>query len=230
MAAVTLLGTVTFNTTAGSKSVTATPAVGDLIVLFCAHTGTAGSTAPTDNQGGTYSLVKTSTKAAGVDIIEVWIRNSLVSSAVSHVITHNPNAGTTSGGGIVACKVTGMSRSGSSAVRQAGARAQAAAGLTPSVTMDTGAILTGNAVLEAIFNTTNPAGLTPPASHTELTDTGYATPATGIEVASRDSGETGSVLTWGSTSATAFCGVAVELDTSAVAGGADPGDFFAMFD
>lgn len=50
MAAATLLGTATFTTASGSKTVTATPAVGDLIIIVCAHTGnTVVGIAPTDN-------------------------------------------------------------------------------------------------------------------------------------------------------------------------------------
>jgi hypothetical protein len=37
MAAVTLLGSATFDTSSGTKQVTATPAVDDLIVIITAH-------------------------------------------------------------------------------------------------------------------------------------------------------------------------------------------------
>lgn len=215
MAVVTLLGTATFNTTAGNKTVTATPAVNDLIVVVAGASGTseanAATTSVTDNQtGGTYVKVADSLGAGASPRISIWIRTGLIGSATSTVFT--ASQGSSSGGGLAVLKVTGMTRVGFDAGRQYKG-AFGAGGTTPTVSF-TAACLTGNAVIEGVVNGANPATLTPPASHTERVDTGYATPTTGLEVASRDSGETGSTITWGGSSASAWRAAAVELNTA----------------
>ena len=217
MAAVTLLGTQTVNTSSGTKTVTATPAVGDLIVLVCAHTGNTSTAAPTDNNSdgaGTYTLVTTAVKASSADTMKVWIRNSFIGSASSTVFTHAP--GTTTGGGVGVFKVTGMTRTGLNAIRQSAIQSNRAAA-TPTPVLGVAA-LTGNPLIGAVFNATNPATMTARGTpaYTERFDTGYATPTSGLETMSIDSGETGTSIAWGNASASAFCSIIVELDTSAI--------------
>lgn len=214
MAAVTLLGTATFTTINGSKTVTATPAVGDLIVIVCAHTSNTSSAAPTDDQSGTYTLAGTTrTKNTSADTLGIWVRDALISSAVSTVFTHAP--GSTTGGGLAVHKVTGMSRAGSSAILLSAGQNNQASGGTPSAAFGS-ALTVGNVFIGAVFNATNPATMTPPTSSTERVDTGYNSPATGLETASVDSIPLDvSTVNWGGTSASAFCCAAVELDTSA---------------
>lgn len=220
MAAVTLLGTATFNTTSGTKTVTATPAVGDLIVIITAHTSNTSTTAPTDdNNAGRYTLVGSSiVKATNADTMRFWIRNDFIRAASSTIFTHAP--GTTSGGGLAVLKVTGMSRCGItgaarlvSGVVQFGKQENQAAA-TPAPALPASAD-TNNPTIGAVFNATNPATMTPPTNWTERNDSGYATPTTGLETVSRNSGFTGTTVTWGSASGSAFCSGIIELDTSA---------------
>lgn len=216
MAVVSLLGTATFTTTSGTKTVTATPAVNDLIVIVVAHTGSTSSVNPTDNNSsGTYTLIDSSVKATSADTMRIYIRDSLITSSTSTIFTHAPGA--TSGGGLAVLKVTGMSRVGSSADRQSAKQDNQAAGGTPAPVFAS-AVLTDNPVIGAVFNASNPATLTPRGTpaYTEATDVGYNTPTTGLEVMYISSGETASTITWGSTSATAFCSLVLELDTSAI--------------
>ena len=210
MAAITLLGAATFDTSSGSKTVTATPAVNDLIVIVAAHSGNSSAATPTDSQGGTYTAVNSAVKASSADRMGVFVRNSPIPSAVSTVFTHAP--GTSTGGGLAVHKVTGMTRSGSSAVRQS-AKQDNQAAATPAPVFGS-APLTTNPVLAALFNATNPATMTPRTNFTERVDAGYNTPASGLEVMSRDSGETATTQTWGSASGSAFCSLALELDSS----------------
>lgn len=212
MAAVTLLGTATFSTASGTKTVTATPAVGDLIVIYTAHTGNTSAATPTDDQGGVYQEVTAaaSVKVTSADQLRCFIRTQLIPAAVSTIFTHAP--GTSTGGGLAVHKVTGMGRVGAAAARQAAVQNNQAAA-TPAPAYGSSA-LTGNAHIGAIFNGTNPATMTAPASWTERTDVGYATPTSGLETASRDSGFTGTTVTWGSASGSAFCSSIVELDNS----------------
>lgn len=204
---------VTNNTSSGTKSATFTPAVGNLIVVLTAHTGYTGSTAPTDDQGGTYSLVTTATKNASADRMQVWIRTALVSSAVAHAISHAP--GTTTGGGIWITRWSGISAIGAGAARQS-AKQDNQSAATPAPAFATAALST-NATITAVFNATNPAGLTQPTNYTDRGALGYASPTTGWQLATRSSGETGTTITWGSSSGSAFCSVAVELSADLTA-------------
>lgn len=210
MAAVTLLGSATFNTSSGSKTVTATPAANDLIVIIAAHSGNSSAATPTDDQGGTYTAIANAVKASSADRLGLFVRNSPIPAAISTVFTHAP--GTSTGGGLAVLKVTGMTRSGSSAVRQS-AKQDNQAAATPAPVFGS-APLTGNPVIGVLFNATNPATMTPRTNFTERADAGYNSPATGLEVMSRDSGETATTQTWGSASASAFCSLVVELDSS----------------
>ena len=208
---VSLLGTPTFNTNSGTKTVTATPVVGDLVVIITAHTGNTSAAAPTDNNsggGGTYTLVNTAVKATSADTMRVWVRDNLITSATSTVFTHAP--GTTSGGGLAVIDCQGSNLAGSAAIVQSAIQSNQAAGGTPAPVFGT-AVNTLDAVIGAVFNASNPAALTPRTNFTELFDSGYNIPTTGLEVISRDSGETGTTMTWGSTSATAFASVVVEV-------------------
>lgn len=213
MAAVTSLGS-SFTTTSGTKTVTATPAVGDLIVIVTAHTGNTSAAAPTDNNnGGTYSLINSAVKASSADTMRVWVRNAPIGSASSTVFTHAP--GTSTGGGLVVLKVTGMTRCQRGAIRQSAIQSNQAAGGTPTPVLGSAA-LTGNALIGAVFNATSPATMTPRSSPawTERNDSGYSTPTAGLETMSIDSGETGTSIAWGGTSASAFCSLVIELDAS----------------
>ena len=210
MATVTLLASV-WNTTAGAKTVTATPAVGDLIVIIAAHSGVSGNEAG-DNQGaGTYTEVEARVKNSSADDIRVYVRDELIASATSTIFGSTP--GTTTGGGVMVLKVTGMSRVGAAAVRQAGGQANVASSTAPIVTLGS-AMLTSNPVIGAVFNGANPAGLTPPALMTELADVGYGTPPNGLEVCAANSGVTSTFRQWGNTTIT-YATVLLELDTSA---------------
>lgn len=217
MAAVTLLGSATFNTTAGSKTVTATPAASDLIVIITAHSGNTSTSAtpPTDNNSdglGTYAFVTSALKNGSADVMCVWVRKNKIGSATSTVFTHAP--GTTTGGGLAVLKVTGMTIAGLLAAIRSGASANQASGGTPSVSLGAAAN-TNNPVIGAVFSATNSTTtVANNASYTERFDNGYATPTSGLEVMTRDSGETGSSVSWGGTVASAFCAVLIELDVT----------------
>lgn len=216
MAAITLLGTATWTATSGTKTVTATPAVGDLIVIVTAHTGNTSSSTPTDdNSSGTYTRITSAVKASSADTLGIHIRTALIGAASSTVFTHAP--GTSSGGGLAVFKVTGMTRTGAAAARQSAVQSNQGAGGTPTPVLGSAA-LTANALIAALFNATNPAGMTPRASPawTERNDSGYNTPASGLETMTIDSGETGTSIAWGGTSASAFCDLVLELDTSQI--------------
>lgn len=216
MAATTFLGNTisTTNGTAGSvKTVVATPAASDCVVIVSVATGSTAVNAPTDNNSdglGTYSLAATCLKASSADILQAWVRNALVGSATSTTFSYG--AGVTSGGGLGVYKLTGMTRFGVAAVRQAAIQSNVAAA-TPAPVFGA-AVLTGNPVLGFMFNDANPATMTPRTGFTEDLDIGYALPAAGVETMHIDSGETGTTMTWGSASSAGFGAIVIEMDTS----------------
>lgn len=222
MAAVTAAGT-TWNTTAGNKTVTATPAADDLIVVVAASSGLAGgTTAVTDDNSdgrGTYVQVdQDRTGFSTTGVLTVWVRNALIGSATSTVFTA-AQAGS-SGGGLCVLRVSGMSIVGLPAVRRigvssynTGGQSTVAAGTPAPVLAATP--LTANTVITAVCNGTNSSTtVVQRAGYTEDTDLGYTTPATGIEVSHRNSGETLATITYGGATASQFASVAIELDTS----------------
>lgn len=222
-------GAQVYNTTAGNKAATLAGAtLNDLLVVICAMTGAV--TAPTvtdDNSSGAYTdctggAVLKNTSADGM---WVFARNSLVPATASTIITMTSPGGDT-GGGLFVYRVTGMARVGSQAVLQVAKQSNQAAAGTPAPVFGASP-LTTNSLIGAVHNATNPATMTPPTSWTEKHDTGYATPTTGLETATIDSGFTTATVTWGGTSASAFGSIAVEMDASAAPAGADPFPFAA---
>lgn len=200
--------------TAGTtdRFVTITPAVGDLLVVFCSVRANVNTT-PTasDNQGGTYTLVQAAEFGTNQHTLSAFVADQLVASAVSTTIT--VATGSNTSGNVVAVAVSGMSKTGSAAILQSGKDENNAAGATPAVTFGS-AVNTSNVTLGAVGNTNNPATMTPPTSWTERQDIGQPTSNVGLEVVTRDSGFTGTTITWGSTSTVVSAAIAIELDGS----------------
>lgn len=213
MAAVTLLGTATFDTNSGTKTVTATPAVGDLIVIITAHAANTSAATPTDDQGGTYTTITSGMHGASSNnTLMTHIRTALIPSAVSTVFTHAP--GTSEGGGLAVLKVTGMTLVGAAAALQS-AKQESQDSTTPAPVF-AATPKSGNPVIGAVHSNTNPAGLTPRSSpaYAELVDAGYTNPIQGLEIMSIDSGETSATITWGSATVSKYSDAVIELDIS----------------
>lgn len=211
----------TWNTTAGNKTVTATPALSDLIVVVHGISGWASgdSSTITDNNSdglGSYTRIGTATAPlsnGGGTACALWIsvRNSLIGSATSTIFTAT-NSGDT-GGGLTVLRFSGMSRTGSSAIKQSIGESNATENpptITFSATTDT-----ANPVILACMGEDNPLAITPPTGFTEADDTGWATPTTGIEVCWDDSGNTATLFSWTGGATTDHNEVGLELDTSA---------------
>lgn len=223
MATVALLGTPTWVTTGGDTTVTATPTVGDLIVIIAGTSGLAGgTTAVSDNQavGGTYVQVdQDRTGFSTTGVLTVWVRNALIQSASSTVFT--ASQGSSSGGGLVVLRVTAMSIVGLSAVRRigvasynTGGQSTGTLGTTPAPVL-AATPLSANPIITAVANGTNSATtVVQRTGYTEDFDNGYNVPATGLEVSHLNSGESSATITYGGTTATAFASVAIELDSS----------------
>lgn len=191
-----------------------TPAVGDLLVVFVVASATvaAGSVRGT-GAGLTFSKVTSFVKASSADTIYCFVADAFVTAAASQTVTFDCTGDAATGAIIEVASVSGMTWKGLNAIRQSAGQSNQASGGTPAPAFASAA-LTGNPTLGVVGNATNAATLTPPTSWTERADTGYATPTTGCEYVSRDSGFTGTTVTWGSTSGSAFGSLIIELDAS----------------
>lgn len=199
------------STGTSNRTAVGTPAVGQLLVVLCAVAANTNDVPTcTDNQGGTYTRLfcLASTISAIAHRFSVFVRDSLVSSAVSHTIT--VATGSNTAGVVVVVPVTGMTRTGASAVRSQGTQANAAAG-TPAPTLNQAA-LTGNLTIVGVDSADSTT--TPPTGWTERADSSQTSDAVSLEVATRDSGFTGTAITFGAAQSTVFSAMAIELDTS----------------
>lgn len=117
------------------------------------------------------------------------------------------------GCGATAYQVTGYNAL--DPVAQAGPLSSGAGGIAPSVNM-AAARNTNNSYMAGAWNLSNPAALTPPSGWTEIADTGFNTPTTGVTGSFRDGGETSATITWGDTSATSWVVAAIEINDDSV--------------
>lgn len=212
----------TWNTTAGNKTVVATPAASDLIVVVHGMStwASADNSVVTDNNAdglGTYHRIGSATapmSEGGGTTGALWIsvRNALIGSATSTTFTVT-NTGDT-GGGLTVLRFSGMTRVGGAAVLQSVGESSATEN-PPTITFAS-TTLTGNPVILACMGEDNPLALTPPTGFTEADDTGWATPTTGIEVCWDDSGNTATLFSWSGGASTDHNEVGIELDTSAL--------------
>lgn len=216
---ITLMGSL-LNTTSGTHTVTATPAVGDLIVIIRTATGSTTSTAPTDNNSGgagTYSLGKSVLRNTSADILEIWVRTALIASASSTVFTEAP--GVTTGGGLQVFKVTNMTNVGAAAILQSASQANQAANAVPAPTF-TNFPLATNPIFTAAANATGSGGFANfvgPVGHVNTALLGYATPTSTLRSTFAEGGVTAKAQTWTAQSPTVWGSIAIELDSSSSA-------------
>ena len=215
MATVTHAATATWSTTGGNTTNTFTPALFDLIVVVTGSTGVTTASVTdnnTDGHGQYTQIGATRTGFSTSGNLQIWIRNSVIGSATSTIVTASQSGST--GGGLDCYRVAGMRRTGATAARSNGGQSTGGAGNTPAPVLSL-TPLTGNPIITAVCNGANPAGVTQPTSYTEPTNVGYNTPTTGMNTAFINSGITNATITWGTASASIFASLAIELDTSA---------------
>jgi hypothetical protein len=210
MATVTLgIQTTSTSNTNSYASGAFTPAANDFLVVIVHATGTVQNPATlTDSQSLGFTLISRATYNSAADSVYVFTANKRA-AASSMTVTFDCTGDNATGAIIAVFRVAG---SDGCYIRQVGTNSGAGA-TTPSVALGT-AVSTGNSVVGAVGNGANPATLTQPGSWSELGDVGYNTPPSGQEAASRNSGETGSTITWGSSSGTAWGAAVVEIYTS----------------
>jgi hypothetical protein len=214
MAAITHIRSAAPTTNATTYTDTAfTPSAGVLLIVAAVASGTVANADLTSSSGLTFVRAATATMNSGADTIYLFVANDLTTGAEEQLTFDCTGDGAT-GAIRLTGQITGMTKTGSTAVRQFKALSNQAAGGTPAITFDS-ACLTDNPTLGVLGNKSNPFGVTAPTSWNELNARAYDTPTTGGHYVGRDSGFTGTTITWGSTSATAFGGLIVEFDVSA---------------
>jgi hypothetical protein len=192
-----------------------TPAVGDLFVVFVAAVNpsiTLGlNFSVSDDRGGTYTKVL-DPPSSGSPRLMAFVRNSLLNTtSLATVTCTDANDEVQEVAGTVVA-IAGMYYTGSSAVRSSGV--QGAGSGTPAPALNQSA-LTGNITLGAVQDLSDPAAITPPTGWTERVDHGWTDGSSiGLEVATRDSGFTGTTITWGSAAGSAFNAIVLELDSA----------------
>ncbi len=195
-----------------------TTAVGDLIVVFCAASGNTLAT-PTCSDNGSigsgYTLVGTALWGTSANIMSVFVSNTRVTAALATTIT--VATGSNTAAEIVAYALSGVEHLAIGAIWQHASQANQAASTTPAPTFTNNA-LTGNIILSAVANTSDPATMTVTSGSTPTwtkdQDLGQATPSTGLATEHTNSGFTSKAITWGSTSGSTFASFALEIDSS----------------
>ena len=194
-----------------------TPAVGNLLVVLVTASATVDPGTCTNSAGLSFVRVESALKANSADSLYAFVSTGLVTSAVAQTCTFScPNDAAT--GAIVSVlSISGMTLTGYDAIIRAGVQNNGAAVSAPACALGHAA-LTGNPLIGFVGNATSPATMTPPSGWTEDSDaTGFSSPTCGQEVVHINSGFTGSTVTWGGTSATAFGAIVLEFDTSTTA-------------
>ena len=180
-----------------SAAISLTATAGDLLVVFISTSGNT-NTSPTctDNAGGTYDLILSGLWNSSANSFACFVRASLHISASPATITVTVATGANTAAQIGIIAVSGMSKVGAAAVRSSGKQENGAVSTTPAPALNQAA-LTENMTLSAVASADGTTS--PNASWTERVETSQATPTTCLEVATRDSGFSGTAITHGAT-------------------------------
>ena len=223
MAAVTNLLATPFESTTNSSTYTTpsvTPAAGDLLIVFVGATGKGGAlTSISDSLGGAYVMPDFFLATSSADMITIGVASQLASGSSLTVTVNTGSAAT--GCAIHIAKVTGMTNVGNAAVRQHNGTDNGTSGTTPAPSFGVAA-LTSNPTVGMVGSGSLTA-VTPPTNWTELAEgAGFITPNWLQESVGRDSGFTGTTITWGNTRAAVFGAYIMELDASGAAAAVIP--------
>lgn len=188
-----------------------TPVANDLLIAFATVAGQAAGGTFSDTQGLGWTQIDTALYHVSADVLVFAVANGLCVGAPMTVTFTPAGAPTDTGLVFTVMRVSGMNRVGAAAVRQSAKVQNQTSSANPAATFGS-AVLTGNPTVGAVgsFGGTN----TPPTGWTELSDIiGSSSGIPAIETVSRDSGFTGTVVTWGALVNT-FSVLIAELEAS----------------
>lgn len=190
------------------------PGVGDLAIVFVGTTGLASvaSAIADDNAGGSsWTLIGSALRTTSLDVQAAFVRTTPFSSTAGTTVTATIGAPT--GAFIAVVLINGMSRYGSSAIRQfAREQNQTAGGPAPTYGVPA---LTTNLQLTCINTNANPPNCPGPAGFTSRVNGGYITPTAGFQLYTIDSGDTSTTVSWSGSAGNAYSDMAIEIDASA---------------
>lgn len=206
------ISTASSSNTTSYASASFIPNAGDWLVVFVVATGTLVAGTMTDSLGLGFTLIKWetyNTVASPADSIYCFVANKLASHT-SMTVTFDCTGDAASGCSIYVARISGME--GAPGYWKQIKSAKGNGPGTPAVTMDT-AFNTNNCGIACVGNGANPTSLTAPTGWTTTNgvDTGYNTPTTGQESVNITSGETGTTITWGSSSSTNWGAIVLEI-------------------
>lgn len=196
-----------------------TPALNELLGVWVHHSATTADAAPTmtDSQGLGFTRVFTRLADNSGTSISFFIANALA-AASSMTVTYSCAGSTTPTGALIqVVGITGATKTGAAAIKQSASVDKATNGgssTTPFATLGAN-VDTNNVTLGGVTVLQSPAAMTPPTGWTEFDDTGYSSPTTGGEYATRNDGFASTTLTWGNTVVGRWQAGAVEIDMSA---------------
>lgn len=193
----------------GTRTVSITPAANRLLVVFASVSANTQTTpVMTDNQGGTYTLVGQAYWSASANNMFAFVRNSLASAAAT-TITLDTNTNTAAELEVVT--FAGMTKTGAAAVKQFTSHGNTTKVTVPVLTFSSSVATTDATIVAVASGDTNAA---PPSGWTEREDANQSNPVTCLEIATRNSGFSGTTITYGGTQDTSYAEMAIELDGS----------------
>ncbi len=200
------------STGTSDRTVTGTPAADTLGVVFCTVANNSNS-APTcsDDQGGAYDLIDIAEWNDGTECrLSCFVRTTLFTN-VSTTVT--VATGSNDAGVVELLTFDGMTRTGTSAVRSKGKQEDQTSS-TPAPALNQ-ACLTGNMTVGCV-GAGSAGSITEPTSWLESNDKAVSTPTTRQETVIRNSGFTGTTVTWGASVSAPYASMILELDGSAL--------------
>jgi len=195
-----------------------TPAASSILFAFVAASGTVAATPfleASTQDWKRFTLVTSAQWGSGANTLYAYIANGAVSTASALTLTWDCRQAAATGAIIQVAQVTGMSRTGLSAIRQFAVQQNNAASTTPVCTWGVSS-LTLNACLAAVAYNSTVAAALPMTSWTERADTAYATPSTALEYFTRDSGNVSTTVSSGAPVSSLNAMIALELNTSTI--------------
>ena len=207
-------GVATASSTDGTSFATGgfTPVAGDTLFGFVVASDTIAPGTMTDSQSLGWTQIVQATYSSAAGRLYAFVANAKAAATGGTTVTFDCTGDTATGAIVFVVGVGLGGRVGLDALRQV-ATANDLGAVAPAATFAQNC-LTQNPTIGFCGNLTNPAGLTPPTSWTELADTGYATPTIGGENIGRATGFTGTAVTWGAASASSNAVIVLELDAS----------------
>jgi hypothetical protein len=208
--AVTYRTSVIFgNATSGTEpSGAIAPLVGDLFIVHCAaKENTNGAPTCTDNNGGTYTLIGTATYRTSLDTFSVFVRNQKLINTNSTTVTVTIGAHTNTE--VTVTAISGIYLVGAAAILQSAKTDNGTT--TPAATFGAAATTTNMTIAAVGYDLSAATLATPPTNWTERQEAGQALGAS-IELATRDSGFTGTAVTWGNNIGEPNAAYIIELD------------------